>query len=180
MNRFLCTDPYPGLRGFGCKLPSGRIWRYDPAVAHMHNSGIIGVNADHVPALLDAAALIDALHERHFVAGDLEQFAVSETLRLHDAEINENDTTFVHYYRHWRKSYMEARLAAAFASVAGEVLPCRPFIPLTKTRTRIHKRRTQAVVMFDAMRTQAAVAATRWNFQRRARRPMGEGLRAQS
>jgi hypothetical protein len=140
MNRYVRSDPYPQLAACAFELPSGKTYHYDPATALMYNSGMIAVQPRHAPALEDAIALIDQLWDWPVRAHDIEQFALNETLRLHGFAIADNDRSFVHYHRHWRKRYMHWRLAQLPHLADSRIVARRPAIRLSRLRTRLFKR----------------------------------------
>ena len=58
MDMYLRRNPFPECTGFETVLPSGAVYRYDPATAVMYNSGVIGAGLGHLAA-------IEELH-RHY------------------------------------------------------------------------------------------------------------------
>ena len=106
MNRFERRDPFPPLKGFRCRLPHLGDYHYDVAASWMFNSGLIGMGPQHAPVLEDALAMIDALIGRAKKFPAIEQFAISEALRLRDIRIVEVHETFLHYWQGRRRIYM--------------------------------------------------------------------------
>ena len=82
MNSFEKKNPFPPLSGFRCRLPHLGDYRYDAAASVMYNSGLIGMRPEHAPVLDDTLAMIDALIGRAKKFPAIEQFALSEVLRL--------------------------------------------------------------------------------------------------
>jgi len=68
MNAFESTNPYPEFYMKGIKLPSGKVYSYDPQNTKMFNSGIIGIDKGHKLVLEDAIALIDAMQKMGYNA----------------------------------------------------------------------------------------------------------------
>ena len=94
MNRFEKNNPFPPLKGFRTRLPHLGAYRYDVAHSWMFNSGLIGMKPEHLPLLDDALAMIDALIGRAKKFPAIEQFALSEVLRLSQTPIAEIHDTF--------------------------------------------------------------------------------------
>lgn len=115
MNRFESYNPAPEFAGFEAVLPHAGRYRYDVAMSHMYNSGLIGARAEHVPVLEDAIALTDAFLDGPAAPGTvhrLEQIAMSEALRIHGVTIAEIHDTFLHYWKRSWKYYADWRLPA--------------------------------------------------------------------
>ncbi len=110
LNSFECNDPYPDLYGFRADLPHSGTYMYNPCVARMYNSGVIGVGPDAAPMLEDAVSLIEALVAYPYRAHTIEQFAVSEMLRLSGVKIHECSRYLVHYHRRSMKRYITTKI----------------------------------------------------------------------
>jgi hypothetical protein len=111
MDAFERLDPYPDIREFEADLPHSGRYRYDPARSIMRNSGLVAASpARHLPAIEDALALSDALLERGVRLFSVEQFAISESFRLHDAAVADMRPLFQHYFRRSLKRYMRWRI----------------------------------------------------------------------
>jgi hypothetical protein len=106
MNAFEKKNPYPPLSGFRCRLPHLGDYHYDVAASVMFNSGLIGVRPGHAPVLEDTLAMIDALIGRAKKFPAIEQFALSEVLRLKKLPVAEVKETFLHYWQGRRRIYM--------------------------------------------------------------------------
>lgn len=130
MNMFVRSNPYPDCAPFETSLSHLGIYRLDPQAACMNNSGLIAVQADHGPIVEDAVALVDALWDAGLHRHDLEQFALTERLRLTGMPIDLINKTFVHYCPRWSKRYMRHCLRRYEAGTR---------IPFSKTRVRLFK-----------------------------------------
>ena len=106
MNRFEKTDPFPALAGFRVPLPHLGLYRYDRQNSRMYNSGLIGMRPEHAPMLEDVLAFIDALIGRARKFPAIEQFALSEVLRLNGIKVAQVHDTFLHYWQGRRRIYM--------------------------------------------------------------------------
>jgi hypothetical protein len=111
MNAFERKNPFPPLSGFRCRLPHLGDYRYDVANSVMYNSGLIGIGPEQAPVLDDTLAMIDALIGRAKKFPAIEQFALSEVLRLSGAAIIEVNRTFLHYWQGRRRIYMAGQIA---------------------------------------------------------------------
>ncbi|MGH6827575.1 MAG: hypothetical protein ACREFW_01535 [Rhizomicrobium sp.] len=123
MNRFEKYDPYPPLKGFRTALPHLGAYRYDPAHSWMFNSGLVGMHPGHRPFLDDALAMIDALIGRAKKFPAIEQFALSEVLRLAHANVSEIHETFEHYWQGRRRIYMANRIAKSLKPEWNDLSP---------------------------------------------------------
>ena len=106
MNGFELMDPFPPLKGFRTRLPHLGRYHYDVAQSWMFNSGLIGVSPVHVSVMEDTLAFIDAMIGRAKKFPTLEQFALSEVLRLSQIPVAEVKDTFLHYWQGRRRIYM--------------------------------------------------------------------------
>ena len=111
MNAFERRNPYPPLSGFRCRLPNLGDYRYDTKNSLMFNSGLIGIAPEHAPVMEDTLAMIDALIGRAKKFPAIEQFALSEVLRLSQIPIAEVKQTFLHYWQGRRRIYMAGQIA---------------------------------------------------------------------
>jgi hypothetical protein len=125
MNIFEKKNPYPPLSGFRCRLPHLGGYLYDMDKSVMYNSGLIGVRPEHAPVLEDALAMIDALIGRAKKFPAIEQFALSEVLRLNKIEIAEVHQTFLHYWQGRRRIYMANQIAKTLSSDWDDLTPPR-------------------------------------------------------
>jgi hypothetical protein len=123
MNRFEKRNPFPPLKGFRTNLPHRGGYRYDTQNSWMFNSGLIGVSPVHVPLLEDTLALIDALIGRARKFPTLEQFALSEVVRLNHIPVAEVRETFVHYWQGRRRIYMAHRIKKALSPDWDDLTP---------------------------------------------------------
>ncbi|MGO9171793.1 MAG: hypothetical protein ACLP7P_07485 [Rhodomicrobium sp.] len=133
MDKYLRPNPFPECVGLETALPSGIAYRYDPRIAVMYNSGVIGVRPEHASAIEDAIAIIDAIRPLSaHRAFDQEQFAINEALRLHGVRISVTRNVLRHYCAKSQKRYMYWRFDknADFAPVP--IVPRRPRITVNK------------------------------------------------
>ncbi|HXR95529.1 MAG TPA: hypothetical protein VN718_06610 [Rhizomicrobium sp.] len=123
LNRFEKHDPYPPLKGFRMTLPHLGAYRYDVTHSWMFNSGLIGMEPAHVSLLDDTLAMIDALIGRAKKFPAIEQFALSEVLRLSQIGIAEIHHTFLHYWQGRRRIYMAGRIAKDLSANWDDLTP---------------------------------------------------------
>ncbi len=110
MNAFERKNPFPPLSGFRCRLPHLGNYRYDVASSVMYNSGLIGMRPELAPLLDDALAMIDALIGRAKKFPEIEQFALSEVLRLSGIDVAQCNQSFLHYWQGRRRIYMSGQI----------------------------------------------------------------------
>jgi hypothetical protein len=125
MNRFEKHNPYSPLKGFRTQLPHLGTYRYDVAHSVMFNSGLIGMEPAHVSLLDDTLAMIDALIGRAKKFPAIEQFALSEVLRLSQMPVAEIHDTFLHYWQGRRRIYMANRIAKDLSATWDDLTPPR-------------------------------------------------------
>lgn len=125
MNRFEKHNPYPPLKGFRTQLPHLGPYHYDLDKSWMFNSGLIGVQPKHLPLLDDTLAMIDALIGRAKKFPAIEQFALSEVLRVAGANIGEIHDTFLHYWQGRRRIYMANQIARSLKPDWDDLTPPR-------------------------------------------------------
>ena len=130
MNFLVRRDPYPDVPAFETQLPHLGAYRLDHAQARMWNSGLVAVAPAQLPLIDDAVALIDRLWDAGVHRHDIEQFAISECLRLGGVRIKTIDDVFVHYCARWSRRYMRRALMRR--------TPGEP-APFSKTRVRLFK-----------------------------------------
>ena len=123
MNRFEKHDPIPPLKGFRTALPHLGAYRYDVAHSWMYNSGLIGMRPQHLPLLDDTLAMIDALIGRAKKFPMIEQFALSEVLRLSQTPIAEIHDSFLHYWQGRRRIYMANEIAKSLSPDWDDLTP---------------------------------------------------------
>jgi hypothetical protein len=111
LHAFARTNPYPPLSGFRCRLPHLGDYRYDARGSLMYDSGLIGMRPEHAPLLDDVLAMIDALIGRAKKFPAIEQFALSEVLRLNQIPVAEVRNSFLHYWQGRRRIYTENQIA---------------------------------------------------------------------
>lgn len=132
MDKYLRRNPYPDCHGFETILPSGQIYRYDKNTAAMYNSGVIGVQPEHASAIANSIAIVDAIRPFTKPAGDQEQFAINEALRLHGIEIGVMQGVLKHYCAVSQKRYMNWRFEKDAALCPVPIVPGRPRITVNK------------------------------------------------
>ena len=123
MNRFEKHNPFPPLKGFRTSLPHLGAYRYDVAHSWMFNSGLIGMTPPHLPLLDDTLAMIDALIGRAKKFPAIEQFALSEVLRLSQIPVAEIQESFLHYWQGRRRIYMANRIAKTLGTEWDDLSP---------------------------------------------------------
>ena len=123
MNAFEKKNPFPPLSGFRCRLPHLGDYRYDVGSSIMYNSGLIGLRREHAPLLDDTLAMIDALIGRAKKFPQIEQFALSEVLRLNHVPIAEVNKSFLHYWQGRRRIYMAGQIAKNLSPVWDDLTP---------------------------------------------------------
>jgi hypothetical protein len=123
MNRFEKHNPFPPLKGFRAELPHLGAYRYDVNHSWMFNSGLIGMEPAHVSLLDDTLAMIDALIGRAKKFPAIEQFALSEVLRLSQMPIAEIHHSFLHYWQGRRRIYMANRIAKTLSPEWDDLTP---------------------------------------------------------
>lgn len=125
LNRFERHNPYPPLKGFHTQLPHLGPYSYDVTDSWMFNSGLIGMEPAHLSLLDDTLAMIDALIGRAKKFPAIEQFALSEVLRLSQIPIAEIHDTFLHYWQGRRRIYMANQIAKSLSSDWDDLTPPR-------------------------------------------------------
>jgi len=125
VNRFEKNNPFPPLKGFRTQLPHLGAYRYDVAHSWMFNSGLIGMQPAHLPLLDDTLAMTDALIGRAKKFPTIEQFALSEVLRLSQTKVAEIYDTFLHYWQGRRRIYMANRIAKTLSPDWDNLTPPR-------------------------------------------------------
>ncbi|HEX4370720.1 MAG TPA: hypothetical protein VH019_05195 [Rhizomicrobium sp.] len=136
MNRFEKHNPYPPLKGFRTELPHLGAYRYDVTHSWMFNSGLIGMEPAHLSLLDDTLAMIDALIGRAKKFPAIEQFALSEVLRLSQVGIAEIHHTFLHYWQGRRRIYMANRIARDLSSNWDDLTPPKQWADMNSWAVR--------------------------------------------
>lgn len=138
MNGFERKNPWPKLTGFSTILPHLGQYAYDPARSVMHNSGLIAMRPEHAPLLEDALALIDALIGRAKKMPTLEQFALSEILRLNQIAVAEIRESFFHYWQGRKRIYMAGQIAKKLAADWNDLTPPREKVDMNYWKIRAY------------------------------------------
>ncbi len=128
MDRFERFDPLPEANGFAADLPYSGRYAYEGARSQMCNSGLVALEASRDRgAIEDALVLLDALYDAGQRVFNIEQLAITESLRRLGRGIAEMQPTFQHYCRRSLKRYMRWRIDAWIAR-APVFQPTRPCI----------------------------------------------------
>jgi hypothetical protein len=153
MNRFELRNPFPPLKGFRTILPHRGGYHYDTQNSWMFNSGLIGVSPVHAPLLEDTLAFIDALIGRARKFPTLEQFALSEVVRLNQIPVAEVRDTFVHYWQGRRRIYMADRIEKALSPDWGDLTPPKEWDTMNYWSVRAYNYWYGMTHMFDGWRS---------------------------
>jgi hypothetical protein len=138
MNVFEKKNPFPPLSGFRCRLPHLGDYRYSLDSSVMYNSGLIGMRPEHAPVLDDALAMIDALIGRAKKFPTLEQFALSEALRLNGIAIAEVNQSFLHYWQGRRRIYMAGQIAKNLSPEWDDLTPPKAWAEMNNWAIRAY------------------------------------------
>ena len=138
MNALERRNPFPALSGFSCQLPHLGAYRYDVENSAMFNSGLIGVRPEHAPLFDDTLAMIDALIGRARKFPALEQFALSEVLRLNQVQIAEVNQTFLHYWQGRRRIYMANQITKSLSPDWDDLTPPRQWAQMNYWAVRAY------------------------------------------
>ena len=152
MNRFELMNPFPPLKGFATRLPHLGRYRYDRANSWMFNSGLIGASPVHVPILEDTLAFIDALIGRARKFPTLEQFALSEVVRLNQIPVAEVRDPFVHYWQGRRRIYMASQIEKALSPNWDDLTPPKEWAQMNYWAVRAYNYWYGVTHMFDGWR----------------------------
>jgi hypothetical protein len=152
MNRFELMNPFPPLKGFRTSLPHRGRYRYDKANSWMFNSGLIGASPVHVPMLEDTLAFIDALIGRARKFPTLEQFALSEVVRLNQIPVAEVRDTFVHYWQGRRRIYMANQIEKTLSPDWDDLTPPKEWAKMNTWAVRAYNYWYGVTHMFDGWR----------------------------
>ncbi len=138
MNRFEKRNPIPPIRGFRTRLPHLGEYRYDVAHSWMYNSGLIGMTPRHLPLLDDTLAMIDALIGRAKKFPTIEQFALSEVLRLTQTPIAEIPDSFLHYWQGRRRIYMANQIRKSLSPDWDDLTPPKEWAEMNYWKIRAY------------------------------------------
>ncbi|MFO1247201.1 MAG: hypothetical protein U1E93_03045 [Alphaproteobacteria bacterium] len=153
MNRFELRNPFPALKGFRTRLPHLGSYRYDIENSWMFNSGLIGVTPAHVPILEDTLAFIDALIGRARKFPTLEQFALSEVVRLNQVPIAEVRDSFLHYWQGRRRIYMANQIEKTLSPDWDDLTPPKEWAQMNYWAIRAYNYWYGMQHMFDGWRS---------------------------
>jgi len=153
MNRFELMNPFPPLKGFATRLPHLGRYHYDRANSWMFNSGLIGASPVHVPILEDALVFIDALIGRARKFPTLEQFALSEVVRLNQIPVAEVRDSFVHYWQGRRRIYMANQIEKALSPDWDDLTPPKEWAKMNTWAVRAYNYYYGITHMFDGWRS---------------------------
>jgi hypothetical protein len=152
MNHFELMNPFPPLKGFATQLPHLGRYRYDRAQSWMFNSGLIGVSPVHVPLLEDTLAFIDALIGRARKFPTIEQFALSEVVRLNQIPVAEVKDTLVHYWQGRRRLYMAHQIHKTLSPDWDDLTPPNRWAKMNYWAVRGYNTWYGVTHMFDGWR----------------------------
>jgi hypothetical protein len=152
MNGFELMNPFPPLKGFRTTLPHLGRYHYDVAQSWMFNSGLIGVSPVHVPVLEDTLAFIDALIGRAHKFPTVEQFALSEVLRLSQTPVAEVKDTFLHYWQGRRRIYMANQIEKALSPDWNDLTPPKEWAQMNYWKIRAYNYYYGVTHMFEGWR----------------------------
>jgi hypothetical protein len=138
VNRFEKHNPFPPLKGFRTQLPHLGAYRYDVTHSWMFNSGLIGMELAHLSLLDDTLAMIDALIGRAKKFPAIEQFALSEVLRLSQMPVAEIHDTFLHYWQGRRRIYMANLIAKTLSPDWDDLTPPREWAEMNGWAVRAY------------------------------------------
>lgn len=152
MNRFELMNPFPPLKGFRTNLPHLGRYHYDVAQSWMFNSGLIGASPVHVPVMEDTLAFIDALIGRAHKFPTVEQFALSEVLRLSQTPVAEVRDTFLHYWQGRRRIYMANQIEKALSPDWNDLTPPKEWAQMNYWKIRAYSYYYGVTHMFEGWR----------------------------
>ena len=152
MNGFELMNPFPPLKGFRTNLPHLGRYHYDVAQSWMFNSGLIGVSPVHAPVLEDTLAFIDALIGRAHKFPTVEQFALSEVLRLSQTPVAEVKDTFLHYWQGRRRIYMANQIEKALSPDWNDLTPPKEWAQMNYWKIRAYNYYYGVTHMFEGWR----------------------------
>ena len=152
MNSFELMNPFPPLKGFRTTLPHLGRYHYDVAQSWMFNSGLIGVSPVHVPVMEDTLAFIDALIGRAHKFPTVEQFALSEVLRLSQIPVAEVKDTFLHYWQGRRRIYMASQIEKALSPDWNDLTPPKEWAQMHYWKIRAYNYYYGVTHMFEGWR----------------------------
>jgi hypothetical protein len=138
MNRFEQFNPFPPLKGFRTRLPHLGAYHYDTVQSWMFNSGLIGMSPGHEPILEDALAMIDALIGRAKKFVTIEQFAISEAVRLRQIPVAEVRDSFLHYWQGRRRIYMANEIEKSLSPDWDDLTPPKQWAVLNNWAIRAY------------------------------------------
>jgi len=107
MYLFECLNPEIGLSGFHAQLADGLAYRFS-AHSQMYNAGVIGLHRDDRKVVSLALELCDAILDSGKRRHTMEQFAVSEAMRISNLKVLEAHSVIKHYLQH--KYYLRAKI----------------------------------------------------------------------
>jgi hypothetical protein len=99
---------------------------------------LIGVRPEHAPLFDDVLAMIDALIGRAKKFPAIEQFALSEVLRLNKIPVAEVKGTFLHYWQGRRRVYMANQIAKSLAPDWDDLTPPRQWATMNYWAVRAY------------------------------------------
>jgi hypothetical protein len=110
MYSFECLNPEIGLSGFHTQLAGGISYRF-AADSQMYNAGVIGLHSGNRKIVNLALELCDALLDFGSRVHTVEQFSISEALRISNIRVLEARGIITHYLQH--KFYIRKKIYEA-------------------------------------------------------------------
>ena len=153
MNTFEKANPFAPLSGFRCRLPHLGDYHYDVAASIMYNSGLIGMRPEQAFVLDDTLAMIDALIGRAKKFPAIEQFALSEVLRLNAIAIAEVNQNFLHYWQGRRRIYMAHQIEKSLSPDWDDLTPPKQWVDMNYWAIRAYNYYYGITHMFDGWRS---------------------------
>lgn len=139
MNFFVRNNPYPNFTHKGFNLSNGIFYVYTPKKSIMYNSGVIALKREQKYILSETIELIDKLRNDQLHEFDLEQFALSEAIRINKIFVTEIKNNIEHYHSRWKRRYIHWRLDHMNIGDFKNLKITRPIIHVSKTIVRLFK-----------------------------------------
>ena len=108
MDSFESKNPLPELSGFHTTLAGNITYQYTPD-SRMYNAGVIGIHREDCELVSRALELCDALLDFGCQGHTVEQFSISEVLRISNTKILVSRSVVTHYVSH--KIYMRNKIS---------------------------------------------------------------------
>jgi hypothetical protein len=138
MHRFEAMDPFAPLKGFRTTLPHRGAYHYSVTQSWMYNSGLIAAWPQHAAVMEDTLAFIDALIGRAKKFPAMEQFALSEVLRLNQIPVAEVKDSFVHYGQPRQRLYMANEIEQSLSPDWDDLTPPKEWARMQDWKVRAY------------------------------------------